>query len=89
MGFYRVCVWVPEETHPGTNGHPLFVWPYQGGSRVDDPAGEYLVLYMGDTAARAVVQNFGNYPRWTPDALVPPPGEPAKARLVLTLRGRS
>lgn len=83
MDLWRVCVWQPGQTDPSRNGHPAYVWPRQGHGRVDDPRGEYLVLYLGDSAAGAVAEYLGNYARWTPAVLEPPPAAPPESRLGL------
>lgn len=81
MKFWRVCNWIPG-AKPGENGHPLYVWPRQGAGRVDDPDSEYRVLYVGDSAEGAASEAFGQYAKWTPAVLEPPPsmaGEAVKA----------
>lgn len=83
MDLWRVCVWRLEETDPARNGHPAYLWPRQGHGRVDDPEHEYLVLYLGDSPAGAIAEYLGNYPRWTPAVLDPPPAAPPGSRLGL------
>jgi hypothetical protein len=83
VDLWRVCVWSSAQGDPARNGHPLYVWPNQGAGRVDDPAGEYLVLYAGDSAAGAVAEHLGNYARWTPAVLEPPPSAPPGSVLAL------
>lgn len=76
-------LWSAGETDPLRNGHPLFVWPRQGAGRVDDRAGEYLVLYAGDSPEGAVAEALGNYARWTTLVLDPPPAAPPGSVLAL------
>jgi len=78
-----VCAWTPATSEPTINGHPLFVRPMQGAGRVDDPEGEYLVLYAGDSPEGAVAEYLGNYPRWTAAVLSTPPASPAGSTLAL------
>ncbi|MBA2574989.1 MAG: RES domain-containing protein [Nocardioidaceae bacterium] len=83
MELWRVCAWTPATSEPTINGHPLFVRPMQGAGRVDDPEGEYLVLYAGDSPEGAVAEYLGNYPRWTAAVLSTPPASPAGSALAL------
>lgn len=83
MAFFRVFVHHPDARGPRDNGHPLFVWPRQGAGRLDDPAGEYRVLYLAATAEAAVAETLGRYPRWTPQVLAGPPAAPAGSTLAL------
>lgn len=83
MDFFRVLNWDPSAADAAQNGNPLYVWPRQGGGRVDDPAHEYLVLYVGSTAEAAIAEAFGRFPRWKPAVLAPPPGAPAGSRKAL------
>ena len=69
MQFWRVFNWNPEARTPQKNGHPLYVWPYQGNGRVDDPEHDYLVLYVADSPEGAAAEAFGHYVRWTPAVL--------------------
>jgi hypothetical protein len=78
MEFWRVFNWNHRAKAPGDNGHPLFVWPRQGVGRINDPQSEYLVLHVGDSAAGAVAEAFGRFPRWTKAILDPPPGSPPR-----------
>jgi len=73
---FRVCIVLPDATTPEHNGHPLYVWPRHGAGRVDDPRGEYRVLYAADTAAAAVAEALGHFAEWTPAVLAPPPQAP-------------
>lgn len=83
MDLWRVCVWTPGQDQPGENGHPLYVWPRQGAGRADDPHGEYLVMYLGDSREGAVAEHLGNYVRWTPAVLQLPPAAPPRSMLAL------
>ncbi|MCV2489442.1 RES family NAD+ phosphorylase [Geodermatophilus sp. YIM 151500] len=83
MDLWRVCVWLPGETDTARNGHPAFVWPRQGHGRVDDPEHDYLVLYLGDSPVGAIAEYLGDYARWTPAVLEPPPAAPTGSRLGL------
>ena len=69
MEFYRVLNWNPSATDPTENGHPLFVWPDRGHGRMDDPAAEYLVLYVGSHPEAAVAEALGRFPVWGPGVL--------------------
>ena len=80
---YRVCVVHPDARKPTDNGHPLYVWPRQGAGRVDDPAGDYRVLYVAGSAEAAVAEALGRFPRWTPPVLAPPPAAPPGSVLAL------
>jgi len=80
---YRVCVVHPDARRVTDNGHPLFVWPRQGAGRVDDPAGDYLVLYLAASPEAAVAEALGRYPRWTPPVLAVPPAAPPGSVLAL------
>lgn len=77
MEFWRVLNWNPTASNSSNNGHPLYIWPRQGAGRVDDPEHDYLILYVGDSAAGAIAEAFGNYPQWTSTILDPPPAAPA------------
>ena len=83
MDFWRVCVWTPGQRNSRVNGHPLYVWPHQGAGRVDDPYGGYRVLYAGDSPDGAIAEFLGNYARWTPAVLSPPPAAPPGTVLAL------
>jgi hypothetical protein len=76
-------VWRRGETDPQRNGHPLYVFPRQGAGRVDDPEGEYAVLYVCDSPAGAVAEALGDYARWTSAVLAPPPAAPRGSTLAL------
>ncbi|MDQ1689167.1 MAG: hypothetical protein QOK42_2142 [Frankiaceae bacterium] len=76
-------MWRRGETDPQRNGHPLYVFPRQGAGRVDDPEREYAVLYACDSAAGAVAEALGDYARWTPAVLAPPPAAPRGSALAL------
>ncbi|MDP9397682.1 MAG: RES domain-containing protein [Actinomycetota bacterium] len=75
--FFRVCILHPAAATPDKNGHPLYVWPRQGAGRVDDPLGQYRVLYAADTAAAAVAEALGHFTEWSRVVLDPPPRAPA------------
>lgn len=47
----------------GEPGHPMFVPPSTGSSRIGNP-GVYEVLYVGDDPAGAVAEAFGWSPQW-------------------------
>jgi len=81
--FYRVLNWNPRAASPAENGHPLFVWPRQGSGRVDDPAGDYLVLYVGSDPESAVAEAFGRFPPWRPAILDAPPAAPPGTKKAL------
>jgi len=83
MDVWRVCVWLPGQGDPTSNGHPTYVWPRQGQGRVDDPEHEYLVLYLGDSPAGAVAEYLGDYPRWTPAVLQLTPAAPPGSSVAL------
>lgn len=76
VDFWRVINWHPDATAPTDNGHPLFVWPHQGKGRVDDPDGDYNVLYVGDSPKGAIAETFGRYSEWTKAMLAAPPSAP-------------
>jgi hypothetical protein len=76
-------VWRRGETDPARNGHPLYVFPHQGAGRVDDPEGEYGVLYVCDSPVGAVAEALGDYARWTSAVLAPPPAAPRGSVLAL------
>ena len=59
---YRVLPYLPS-ARSGTPGHPSFAPRSTGRSRVDNP-GLYEVLYLGDTAAGAIAEAFGNQRTW-------------------------
>lgn len=44
---------------------------------MDDPDGDYRVLYVGDTAQGAIAEAFGQFSRWTAPILAVPPSAPA------------
>jgi hypothetical protein len=81
--YWRVCTWHPDADGSQHNGHPLYVWPRQGAGRVDDPESSYLILYVGDSAAGAVAERFGDLAAWSEAMLRPPPGAPAGSSLAL------
>jgi len=70
--FWRVTNWHPDARDPSDNGHPLYVWPYQGKGRVDDPDGDYSVLYVGDSPQGAIAETFGRYAEWSATLLATP-----------------
>ncbi len=74
--FWRVITWSPDAPS-GVNGHPLFIWPWQGQSRIDDPQGEYQVLYVGDCPEVAVAEALGRFQTWSSVVLDPAPAAPA------------
>lgn len=53
---YRVMPYL-RSARAGNAGHPLYLPPSTGASRVDNP-GVYEVLYVGDSAAGAVAEAF-------------------------------
>ncbi|MBG6184908.1 hypothetical protein IWX65_002886 [Arthrobacter sp. CAN_A214] len=83
MEFYRVLNWNPAARTPSENGHPLFVWPAQGHGRVDDPADDYLVLYVGSDQDGAVAEAFGRFPVWSPAILEVPAAAPTGTKKAL------
>ncbi|MDK1361139.1 RES family NAD+ phosphorylase [Arthrobacter sp. zg-Y1219] len=83
MEFYRVLNWDPAATDATENGHPLFVWPDQGNGRVDDPAAEYRVLYVGSHPEAAVAEALGRFPTWAQGVLDVPRAAPAGSRKAL------
>ncbi len=81
--------WLPAANHRARNGHPLFLWPDQGASRVDYQAGEYLVLYAGNSPVGAVAEAFGRFPRWTAAILSCPKSAPVgSVKALAHYRGR-
>ncbi|WP_427131138.1 RES domain-containing protein [Pseudarthrobacter sp. S9] len=77
MDLWRVLNWSPSAASSADNGHPLFVWPDQGAGRVDDPDGDYLVLYLGDSPEGAIAEALGSFPTWSQAILDCPPAAPA------------
>lgn len=77
--FWRVVNWHPDAKNPSENGHPLYVWPHQGKGRVDDPDGDYNVLYLGDSPLGAAAETFGDYPEWSKTLLATPRHAPKGA----------
>jgi hypothetical protein len=59
---YRVLPYL-RSARAGAAGHPLYVPPSTGASRVDNP-GVYEVLYLGDSAAGAIAEAFAWKPTW-------------------------
>lgn len=82
MLLHRVFVHLPSAARASDNGHPLFVWPYQGHGRVDDPDGDYPVLYAAGDPAGAVAETFGDFARWVPE-MFDGPGTLPGSRLAL------
>ncbi|WGW11527.1 RES family NAD+ phosphorylase [Saxibacter everestensis] len=83
MRFWRASVFSPSARTAADNGHPLYVWPEQGFGRIDDPEGSYLSFYAADSPDAAIAERLGNYARWTPAVLQPPPATPAGSALAL------
>lgn len=75
---YRVHAWL-EEASSGEPGHPLYIYPYQGRNRIDNPD-EYLALYVAETPAGAVGEVFGDHAIWTDDLLLGPSSLPGSVR---------
>ncbi|HEV7193646.1 MAG TPA: RES domain-containing protein [Jatrophihabitantaceae bacterium] len=59
---YRVLPYLAS-ARPRTPGHPSYAPRSTGRNRVDNP-GLYEVLYLGDTAAGAIAEAFGNQRSW-------------------------
>lgn len=63
MRLWRVCPHAPAAAE-GEPGHPLYLPKIQGAGRIDNPD-LYRVFYVGDSAAGAVAERFGNLGVWT------------------------
>lgn len=79
---YRVLPYLPS-AKPGEPGHPSFAPPSTGRNRVDDP-GMYEVLYLGDSAAGAIAEAFGNQRVWNAGLFRGTPSLSGSVRALIT-----
>jgi len=83
--FYRVHPWI-DGVSPAEPGHPFYVFPRQGGGRIDN-VDSYSTLYVSDAPAGAVAEAWGNFAEWS-DALVEgPPNLPGSVRAISSFEG--
>lgn len=66
--YFRVHPWL-HAAQSAKPGHALYVHPYQGSGRVDNP-NNYLTLYIADTPAGAVAETWGRHEVWTDELLL-------------------
>lgn len=79
---YRVLPYLAS-ARAGTPGHPSYAPRSTGRNRVDNP-GLYEVLYLGDTAAGAVAEAFGNLRTWDAGLFRGIPSLPGSMRALVT-----
>lgn len=80
---YRVVPYLPT-ARKGRPGHPLYVPPSTGASRIDNP-GVYDTLYLGGDPRCAIAEAFGWAPRWSAGLLRGTPSLPGSVRALVTL----
>jgi len=78
---YRVLPYLPS-ARPRSPGHPTYAPRSTGRSRVDNP-GLYEVLYLGDSAAGAVAEAFGNLRSWDAGLFRGTPALPGSQRALV------
>lgn len=66
----------------GQPGHPLYLPPSTGASRIGNP-GLYDVLYLGDSAAAAMAEAFGWSPTWSAGLFRGTPALPGSTRALV------
>lgn len=79
---YRVLPYLAS-ARAGTPGHPSYAPRSTGRNRVDNP-GLYEVLYLGDSAAGAVAEAFGNLRTWDAGLFRGIPSLPGSLRALVT-----
>lgn len=79
---YRVLPYLAS-ARPRTPGHPTYAPRSTGRSRVDNP-GLYEVLYLGDSAAGAIAEAFGNQRTWDDGLFRGTPSLPGSLRALVT-----
>lgn len=82
MRLYRVLPYLPGARR-GQPGHPLFVPPSAGTSRIDNPD-RYHPLYCADDPAGAVAEAFGWAASWGPGLLRGTPSLAGSVRALVT-----
>ncbi|MGH9064651.1 MAG: RES domain-containing protein [Acidimicrobiales bacterium] len=79
---YRVLPYL-DTADDGEPGHPLYVPPSTGASRIDNPD-VYDALYLGDEPVCAVAEAFGWAPRWNAGLLRDAPSLPGSVRTLVS-----
>ncbi len=79
MLLYRVFPYLPG-AEPGEPGHPLFLQPFQGTGRWDNPR-SYLAAYLSSSPSGAIGETFAHLSTWRRPMLRVPTLAGAERRL--------
>ncbi len=70
--YYRIHPFLSTAATPADPGHPLYVYPHQGGGRIDNPS-HYLAFYIADSPMGAIAEVWGRQGIWSDDLLAGSP----------------